>query len=141
MKETYGATLRTPFTDRRVFDSALAWSAWCGAHGRRPDKTILVDAAADLLPRAVVERRGKVAYDGVWMRAYRQQADHIATVFERAGDVFAHMGIKTRWLQGRAMDLGAWRDVSDREVLALYAVAVWLDAWGLERAADVQWAD
>jgi hypothetical protein len=39
------------------------------------------------------------------------------------------------------MDLGAWRDVSDREVLALYAVAVWLDAWGLERAADVQWAD
>jgi asparagine synthetase B (glutamine-hydrolysing) len=141
VKETYGATIRTPFTDRRVFDSALAWSAWCQAQGRRPDKTILVDAARDLLPAAVVTRRGKVAYDGVWMRAYRQQANHIATVFERARDIFTHIGIKPSWLQQRATDLGAWRDVSDREVLALYAVAIWLEAWGLERAADVDWSD
>jgi asparagine synthetase B (glutamine-hydrolysing) len=141
VKETFGPTMRTPFADLAVFRSALAWSHWCKARGVRPNKTILADAARDLLPHAILTRKGKVAYDGIWMRAYHQQADPIAALFENVSDVFAHVGVSTAWLQRRVLDLGAWREKSDREVLGLYAIAVWLAAWGLLRAADVEWTD
>jgi asparagine synthetase B (glutamine-hydrolysing) len=140
-KETYGVTIRTPFSDRRVFESALLWSSWCRARGRRPDKTILVDAAGDLLPSAVRHRKGKVAYDGVWMRAYHRHAEHLASVFDQARDLFAYLGISSSWLQQRVRDLAAWRDTSTREVLALYAIAMWLAAWGIERPGDITWAE
>jgi asparagine synthetase B (glutamine-hydrolysing) len=141
VKESLGPTLRTPFADRRVFQSALAWSRWCQAQGVRPDKSILAEAASDLLPQAILERRGKVAYDGVWMRAYLRHAEHIAQVFEQTGDVLTQLGVSPNWLQRRARELGEWADKSDREVLALYAIATWLLAWGVTRAGDVDWAD
>jgi hypothetical protein len=140
VKETFGATVRTPFTDLALFRAALAWSAWCHAHGAVPDKSILADAAPDLIPAAVRQRRGKVAYDGVWMRAYRAQADHIAATFETVRDVLAHIGVDVDWLQRRARDLGTWQAKSDRELLALYAIAWWLGAWGIRRVSDVAWS-
>lgn len=141
VKETYGPTLRTPFADLGVFRAALAWSHWCRSRGGRPDKSILADAARDLLPQAVLQRKGKVAYDGVWMRGYLRHAEHIAGVFERAGGILAHIGVSPDWLQRRARELGAWHDKSDREVLAAYAIATWLESWGLQHARDVDWAD
>jgi hypothetical protein len=140
VKETFGATVRTPFTDLALFRAALAWSAWCSAHGAIPDKSILAEAAPDLIPVAVRQRRGKVAYDGVWMRGYRAHADHIATVFEGVRDVLGHIGVDVDWLQRRARDLGAWHEKSDREVLAVYAIAYWLEAWGIRRVSDVAWS-
>lgn len=140
VKETFGATVRTPFTDLAVFRAALAWSVWCRAHGTVPDKSILAEAAPDLIPASVRQRRGKVPYDGVWMRAYRAQADHIATAFEGVRDVLAHIGVDVNWLQRRARDLGAWQAKSDREVLAIYAIAHWLGAWGIQRVSDVAWS-
>ena len=86
------------------------------------------------------QRRGKVAYDGVWMRAYRAQADHIAARFETVRDVLAHIGVDVDWLQRRARDLGTWQAKSDREMLALYAIAWWLGAWGIRRVSDVAWS-
>ncbi|MCM2312825.1 MAG: asparagine synthase C-terminal domain-containing protein [Steroidobacteraceae bacterium] len=141
VKETFGATLRTPFADRGVFRAALAWSHWYQVRGMRPDKSILADAAHDLLPQAVLQRKGKVAYDGVWMRAYLQHAEHIAGVFEQVGSILAHIGVSPAWLQRRARELGAWQERSDREVLAAYAIATWLAAWDLRRVEDVDWAD
>ena len=141
IRENLGPIHRTPFSDLRVFRSALAWSRWCKQHHMRPDKSILADAVGDLLPHAVVARKGKVAYDGVWMRAYHRHADHIASLFEQVGGVLAHIGASPRWLQRRAQELGQWRDRSDREVLALYAIAVWLSAWGITRIGDATWAD
>ncbi len=140
VKETFGVTVRTPFTDLALFRAALAWSAWCRAHGAVPDKSILAEAAPDLIPAAVRQRRGKVAYDGVWMRAYRAHADHIAATFESVRDVLAHIGVDVDWLQRRARDLGAWQAKSDREVLAVYAIAYWLGAWGIRRVSDVAWS-
>jgi asparagine synthetase B (glutamine-hydrolysing) len=141
IRETLGPIHRTPFSDLRVFRSALAWSGWCRQHRVLPDKSILAEAAGDLLPPAVIARKGKVAYDGVWMRAYQRHADHIASLFEQVGAVLAHLGVSPRWLQRRARALGEWRDRSDREVLALYAIAVWLSAWGITRIDDAAWAD
>ena len=141
VKETFGATVRTPFTDLAVFRAAYAWSALCRKRDRAPDKTILRQAGRDLLPEAVVQRRGKVAYDGVWMRARRSQAGHIAETFERVRAVFDHLGVSTDWLQGRVVELGEWRDRSNREVLALYAVAYWLAAWQITSPDGVDWAD
>jgi asparagine synthetase B (glutamine-hydrolysing) len=141
VKETYGPAMRTPFSDLRIFRSALEWSHWCRARGVRPDKTILAEAAHDLLPPAVLSRKGKVAYDGVWMRAYLRHSDHIAGVFEQAGGILAHVGVSPDWLQRRVRELGEWQAKSDREVLAVYAIAAWLLAWDLRRPEHVEWAD
>lgn len=140
VKERFGATIRTPFTDLRIFRSAQRWSQWSRAHGLRPDKSILVKALRDRLPDAVVDRKGKAAYDGVWMRAYARHADHIAGAFDRASAVLQHLGVSASWLIRRVRLLAAWKPVSDREVLALYAVVFWLLAWGFERPGDVRWA-
>lgn len=141
IKETFGTTMRTPFSDRAMFESALAWSHWCAKRGVRPDKSILAEAASDLLPEAILTRRGKVAYDGVWMRAYHRHGEHIARTFARAGDTLAHIGVSAGWLERRTRELAAWAPRSDREVLALYAVATWLDAWGLCRPRERTWSD
>jgi len=141
IRETFGPTHRTPFSDLRVFRSALAWSLWCKQHHVRPDKSILAEAAGDLLPHAVLARKGKVAYDGVWMRAYHQNAGRIASLFDQVSGVLTHIGVSPHWLQQRALELGEWRDRSDREVLALYGIAFWLSAWGITRASDVAWKD
>lgn len=141
IRETFGQTHRTPFSDLRVFRSALAWSRWCKEHQMRPDKSILAEAAGDLLPHAVVARKGKVAYDGVWMRAYRENAARIASLFDQVSGVLTQVGVSSDWLQQRALELGEWRDRSDREVLAFYGIAFWLSAWGITRASDVAWED
>ena len=139
VKETFGPTVRTPFSDLAVFHAALAWSRHCAGHGRGPDKSILAEALPELLPEAVVTRKGKVAYDGVWARAYRQQADHIAAVFDRTSAVLETIGVSPAWLIERVRALADWRDVSDREVLAVYAIATWLDSWDIARPGDVSW--
>ena len=139
VKETFGPTIRTPFSDLSVFRSALAWSRYCSALGMAPDKSILVDALPGLLPPAVVNRKGKVAYDGVWMRAYKQHANHITGVFDRTAAVLEHIGVSPSWLIKRVGALSAWRDFSDREVLALYAISVWLESWNFVRPRDVEW--
>ena len=139
-KESYGVTIRTPFSDLPMFRSAMAWSLWCNARGIRPDKTILATATSGLLPKAVLERKGKVAYDGVWTRAYRVQADHIAEVFESTNEVLTHLGVSPAWLIRRVRDLARWRSKSDREVLAMYAISTWLMNWGIKRAKDVEWS-
>lgn len=140
VKETFGPTIRTPFSDLAVFRAAQAWSRWCAARGVRPDKRILAEALPGRLPPAILQRKGKVAYDGVWMRAYRKHGDHIAASFERSASVFEALGISTHWLLRRTRQLQSWQPVSDREVLALYALAVWLQVRGIERAADLRLA-
>ena len=141
IKETFGAVLRTPFTDLAVFRAAEAWSRYCRSRGARPDKRVLADAAGDWLPPEVVGRHGKVAYDGVWMRAYAANLEPIAGAFERVAGVLERIGLSPGWLIRRAEALAAWQPVSDREVLAAYAIAVWLAAWGIERDTDAAWAD
>lgn len=140
-KETFGLTPRTPFSDRALFESALDWSCWCQQYGVCPDKSILAEGAADLLPEAVLTRRGKVAYDGVWMRAYCRNARHIDDVFSLTADTLEHIGIDTRWVRRRSAELADWQARSDREILALYAVATWVEAWGLCRPGERTWVD
>jgi asparagine synthetase B (glutamine-hydrolysing) len=140
VKERFGATIRTPFTDLRIFRSAQLWSQWSRGHAVKPDKSILVNALRDRLPEAILEREGKAAYDGVWMRAYARHADHIAGAFDRAAATLEHLGVSASWLIRRVRLLGAWKAVSDREVLALYALVFWLLAWGWERPGDMRWA-
>lgn len=139
VKETFGPTLRTPFSDSAVFKAALGWSRLNATLGRRPDKTILARALGDLLPAAVTGRKGKVAYDGVWMRAYAAHGEHIGNMLERVADLLEHIGANPAWLLRRTRSLAEWAPVSDREVLGAYAVAAWLVSWGIERPADVAW--
>jgi asparagine synthetase B (glutamine-hydrolysing) len=136
VKETFGATIRTPFTDTEVFRAAQQWSRYSQALDIRPDKTILAHALASLLPEAVRKRRGKVAYDGVWMRAYAVHADHIEATIERTASVLAWIGISPKWLTRRVRQLASWQEVTDREILGAYAISVWLLSWDLENGKD-----
>jgi asparagine synthetase B (glutamine-hydrolysing) len=139
VKETFGASIRTPFTDLAVLRAALMWSRWNASRNVRPDKTILAEALSGLLPDAVIQRKGKVAYDGVWMRAYAAHGEHIARTFERTSAILEQIGISPAWLLRRVRQLANWQPVSDREVLAAYAVSVWLLSWGIERTPEVDW--
>jgi hypothetical protein len=139
VKESFGPTIRTPFSDLKVFRGARAWSSWCATRGVRTDKTVLARALSDYLPGEVVGRRGKVAYDGVWMRAYAHNAAAMANLFEATGSALACIGLSPAWLVRRTRALGEWRPVSDREVLAAYAIAYWLKSWGIDKASDVAW--
>ena len=139
VKETFGPTLRTPFSDNAVFKAALSWSRLNAMQGRRPDKAILACALGDLLPAAVTGRKGKVAYDGVWMRAYAAHGEHIGNTLERVAGLLEHIGANPAWLLKRTRRLAEWAPVSDREVLGAYAVAAWLVSWGIDRPADVAW--
>ena len=138
-KERFGAVVRTPFTDTALFRAGLAWSQFSRERGVRPDKGVLVKAVPELLPAAVVNRRGKVAYDGVWTRAYATNQDHIGATIERAASILEHIGFSPTWLLDRVRALAGWQPVSDREVLAGYALSTWLAAWGLTRVSDVSW--
>jgi hypothetical protein len=140
MKERWGLTIRTPFTDLAVWHAALRWTAWNAARGSKPDKTILAAALPGWLPAEVTGRRGKVAYDGVWLRAYARHADHIGATFERAAGLLSEVGVSPGWLIRRVEQLAAWKDISDREVLGAYALASWLLAWEFERPADASWS-
>jgi asparagine synthetase B (glutamine-hydrolysing) len=140
-KEEHGLTVRTPFTDVELFHTGLLWSRWNAKSGTKPDKSILVAALPHFLPEAVLRRAGKVAYDGVWMRAYAQNADQIAGVIDKAGPILEHVGVSPRWILARVRDLAAWREVPHNDVLAIYAIAVWLAAWGIDRVDAVRWSD
>ncbi|HEY5374117.1 MAG TPA: asparagine synthase-related protein [Polyangiaceae bacterium] len=139
VKEAFGITVRSPFSDLAVVRAARLWSRYCAAKGIRPEKTILERALPGLLPQAVVQRKGKVAYNGVWARAYALHADHIARSFEQAAALLEHVGISPSWLQRRVRQLEAGDATSDKEVLAAYALCRWLLAWGFERVGDANW--
>jgi hypothetical protein len=130
IKETFGASLRTPFTDLSVFRSAQLWSHWNSTRGSQPDKSILATALSDFLPEPVVRRTGKAAYDGVWVRSYSQHASHIGETLERAAPFLSRIGYSMKWLRRRLKDLEQWRPVSQLEIISAYATAVWLLSWG-----------
>lgn len=138
-KETYGLTVRTPFTDLAMFRAALHWSQWCAVRSARPDKNILALAMGAVLPTAVTERKGKVAYDGVWMRGYARNADHIASTITDTAEVLEHIGLSPGWLVRRTRQLADRKAVSPREVMGVYAIASWLLSWGIQRRSDVEW--
>ena len=139
VKEAFGASVRTPFSDIALFRVAQMWSRWCASQNARPDKTILSHALGHMLPDAVVQRKGKVAYDGVWMRAYAVHGEHIARTLDRASAVLEHIGVSPAWLLRRVRQLAAWQPVSDREILGAYGLSAWLISWGIERVSDVAW--
>ncbi len=139
VKETFGVSIRTPFSDMALFRAAQMWSRWSASKNALPDKTILSRAVGDMLPEAVLQRKGKVAYDGVWMRAYALHGEHIAHTIDRTSAVLERIGISPDWLVRRARQLADWQPVSDREVLGVYAISTWLISWNIERASDVAW--
>ncbi|MBL7937727.1 MAG: hypothetical protein JNL43_00090 [Flavobacteriales bacterium] len=138
-KETYGLDVRTPFTDLAVFRAALQWSHWCATRSAKPDKTILTAAMGDVLPQAVTERKGKVAYDGVWMRGYAHNAEHMASTIQGAAELLEHIGLSATWLVRRIRQLADRKAVSAREVMGAYALSTWLSSWGIQHPTDVEW--
>jgi asparagine synthetase B (glutamine-hydrolysing) len=141
IREAFGVTVRTPFTDRGVFRCGRSWSQICVARATRPDKSLLSRALCDLLPAAVTNRRGKVPYDGVWQRAYARHGDCIAATLERSALLLREVGFSPRWLMNRVATLAAGHPASGREVMAGYALAMWFQAWGYTRLDDVRWKD
>lgn len=140
VKEEFGITVRTPFSDLALFQAARRWSQWSRAQGARPDKSILTRAVGELLPAAVTGRRGKVAYDGVWARAYQACGDHIAATISGSAPVLEFIGVSPGWLLRQARSLAEGKPGASRDILAAYALSAWLGSWGIERVRDATWA-
>ncbi|MBL0072400.1 MAG: hypothetical protein IPP34_11580 [Bacteroidetes bacterium] len=141
MKETYGLNVRTPFSDLKLFRAALEWSHWCNNQTVRPDKSILARSMKRFIPDAVLNRKGKVAYDGVWLRGYTQHADKISDHFEQTASVLEFLGLSPTWLVHRVKQIAEWKEVSTKEVLAAYAISNWLLCHKFLRPEDVTWAE
>jgi Asparagine synthase len=139
-KENFGVTIRTPFSDLALFLAARRWSQWSQSQGARPDKTILIRAVGELLPTAVTERRGKVAYNGVWARSYKASGDHIAATISQSAQVLEHIGLSPGWLLRHAQLLAQGKGGAQRDILAAYSLASWLLSWEIERVSDAGWA-
>ena len=144
LKEAYGTTTRSPFTDLACVRCGVAWSKLCARLGLPLGKSIMVDAFPEL-PASVTHRKGKVPWDGVTSRAYALHADHIATEIEHVRGPLERVGLDVSWLVRRVAQLADGKRTSsardDKEVIASYALATWLRSWGVERVSDCSWND
>ncbi|WP_405495765.1 hypothetical protein [Nocardia sp. NBC_00511] len=142
-KEKFGITTRSPFTDVAWIRCGLAWARLSDRSG--PDKTILAEAFASDLPEAVTHRRGKVPWDGVTSRGYAAHKDHILAELDRGHAPLERIGFNLRWLHRRVQQLAdgtkSTSDRDDKEIIASYALAHWLNSWGIVDASDCFWAE
>ena len=145
LKEACGVITRSPFTDLEVVRCGMAWARLSARIGARPGKEILAEAFATDLPGAVIGRRGKVPWDGVCARAYARHGDAIASEIDRVSGPLESIGLDVRWLVKRVARLASGdastTERDDREVIAAYALAIWLRSWGVDRVSDCEWAD
>ncbi len=145
LKEAFGTSTRSPFTDLAMVRCGIAWARISARLAVRQKKKILMEAFAAELPAAVAGRRGKVSWDGVCARMYAQNGEAIAYEIERVRDPLVHMGVDVRWLTRRVAQLARWERTTfgedDREVFAVYALATWLHSWGVDRVSDCDWSD
>lgn len=145
LKEAFGTTTRSPFTDLAWVRCGLAWAKLSACLGLHSGKSILADAFAADLPGAVTGRRGKVPWDGVTSRGYALHADHIVTEIEAVRGPLERVGLDVRWLVKRVAQLADGQKMTsafdDKEVIASYALATWLRSWGVEHVADCSWSD
>jgi hypothetical protein len=145
MKEAFGTSTRSPFTDLDVARCGLSWAKVSARLGIRQGKGILSDAFVAELPAAVTGRRGKVSWDGVCARAYAAHGDSIVSEIERVAAPLEHIGLDVGWLIMRVAELASWEKTmfgkDDKEVFAVYALATWLRSWGVERVSDCTWSD
>ncbi len=139
IKEQYGVVNRTPFTDLEFFECGIMWSTFNTLKANYHDKWILQNAFKDKIPHAISMRKGKAPYDGVWARAYAAHGSDIATELDKVASILNHIGFSTKWLMNRVQQLSNWENVSDREILAAYAIATWLASWDIYEVADVRW--
>jgi hypothetical protein len=145
MKEAFGASTRSPFTDLDVVRCGLSWAKVSARLGTRQGKGILAHAFVAELPAAVRERRGKVSWDGVCARAYAAHGDALVGEIETVSAPLEHIGLNVGWIVRRIAQLAAWERTTfgkdDREVFAVYALATWLRSWGVERVSDCGWSE
>jgi len=96
-------------------------------------KYVLRTAVRDLLPAAVTERRIKVGLS-VPVDAWAREIPDVARRLVRCSEI---PGVDTRWVQGRAGDLRAGRQLSVRDLYAVWRL-VGLDLW--REALDVEFS-
>lgn len=141
VKEVWGVTTRTPFTDLGMVLCGIAYARWCVEHGFNEGKKIVAEAFSDVLPGAIMRRRGKVSWEGVYARTYQAHEDALGTEFESCQDTLEKIGFDVGWLMRRVRALGRLEITdygrADREVMSAYALASWLNEKGIQRATAV----
>jgi hypothetical protein len=145
IKERWKVTTRTPFTDLGMTMCGIAYARWCARHGFNPGKKILVEAFADILPEAILQRRGKVSWEGVYARTYVANEDSLSEEFESCHEALEEIGFDVQWLLGRVRALGRLEATEygrdDREVMSAYAIAYWLNEKRICKRIDCTWVD
>lgn len=143
VKDHYGVTTRSPFTDLAMARCGIQWATLKKELGLRQSKAILTEAFGSEMPQAVLSRRDKVPWDGVFARAYAAHGDTILAALDRSSRVLDHLGIDVPWLTRRVRRLSRWEctdfGTDDRLVFSAYAVATWLQSWGIDHPGEHRW--
>ncbi len=141
IKEYYCSSIRSPFTDLKVFQAARLWSAYCRLKNTVIDKSILTITFPDMLPLELRQRKGKIRYEGVWARAYHLHGEDIANSIENCAGVFEMIGVKPLKLIKRIRDLQDFRSDEEKHVISAFSIADWLCSRDLKRPYDIKWVD
>ena len=143
MKDHFGITTRSPFTDLAMARCGIQWATLKAELGVRHSKEILAEAFGDQMPQAVLGRRDKVPWDGVFARAYAEHGEVIVDTFDRSSQMLGHLGIDVSWLVRRVRQLSRWERTQsgsdDAAVFGAYALATWLESWGIRHPGDHGW--
>lgn len=145
IKERWQVTARTPFTDLGMTLCGIAYARWCARHGFNPGKKVVAEAFADVLPEAILHRRSKVSWEGVYARTYVANEGSLGDEFESCHEALEEIGFDVQWLLGRVHALGRLQATEyghdDREVMSAYGIAYWLNEKGIRKRADCDWLD
>ncbi len=92
-------------------------------------KWILVRYFEDLIPSEILHRTGKVAYNGLYVRAYRAASRNLVAMVNRHRDHLDSMGVSAN---GLALHIDRLRDgklEGDLEVSTVVTYLMWLEGW------------
>jgi asparagine synthetase B (glutamine-hydrolysing) len=92
-------------------------------------KWILLRHFQDLIPEQILRRPQKVAYNGLYCRAYRAARDKMHALIDRYADYLEAAGIVRHVLQRHVSRLADGNSGGDLEVSVVITFLLWLEGW------------
>ena len=92
-------------------------------------KWILARHFGDLVPEAILHRPGKVAYDGLYARAFRAARPALEGIVTAHGDHLAAVGIDVGRLLTHVDRVAKGSTEGDLELAAVLTYLIWLQGW------------
>lgn len=108
---------------------ALVAALWERVERPEHGKWILKRHFSELIPQEILHRPGKVAYNGIYVRAYRAAIAKLTSMVESYSDHLRETGISPDALKNHMLQLGKGKLDGDLEVSVVITYLMWLEGW------------